>query len=214
MMAAFIPPGAGQINVVPPLVPGSTLTAPAQATQYSGEIVSFDVRDLDLKDFFRLISETSGLNIILDPNVSGTLPMLHLTDIPWDQALDVVLKQNNLGGQLQGNVLRIATNATLQAEDAARRAQADAREAATDLVTHTYVLNYTKADLVSATLTKSLSKRGELLHDTRKNALIITDIPAQFGKIDQLVKFLDTPAQQVEIEARLLSANKAFSRDL
>jgi len=213
-LAAAAPLGMPQIQVVPPLVPGTTITGPPQATQYSGEIVSFDVRDLDLKDFFRLISETSGLNIILDPNVSGTLPMLHLTDVPWDQALDVVLKQNQLGGQLQGNVLRIATNATLQSEEAGRRALADAREAATETVTHTYILNYTKADTVSATLTKSLSKRGEIVHDVRKNALIITDIPGQFTRIDQLVKFLDTPAQQVEIEARLLSANKAFSRDL
>ncbi len=213
-LASVAPALLPQIQVVPPLVPGTTITGPPQATQYSGEIVSFDVRDLDLKDFFRLISETSGLNIILDPNVSGTLPMLHLTDVPWDQALDVVLKQNQLGGQLQGNVLRIATNATLLAEENARRAQLEAREALTETVTHTFILNYTKADVVSATLTKSLTKRGQIIADARKNALIVSDVPDQFTRIDQLVKFLDTPAQQVEIEARLLSANKAFSRDL
>ena len=217
MLASASPAGAAgqsQINVAPPSTPGSSLSTPAQSVQYTGEIVTFDVRDLELKDFFRLISETSGLNIILDPNVSGTLPMLRLTDVPWDKALDIVLKQNQLSGQLEGNVLRVATNGTIQAEEAARKAQLDAKDAISPLETHTYQLNYTKADVVATTLNTSLTKRGEIVRDLRKNALIITDIPTQFAKVDQMIKFLDTPAQQVEIEGRLLSANKSFSRDL
>jgi type IV pilus secretin PilQ/predicted competence protein len=217
MLASVLPAGVAgqsQINAAPQTVPGSSLSAPAQTQQYSGEIVSFDVRDLDLKDFFRLISETSGLNVTTDQNVSGTLPVFRLTDVPWDQALDVVLKQNNLGGQLQGNILRIATNATLQSEESARKAQLDAKDAISPLETHTYILNYTKASAVVTTLGQSLSKRSEIVRDDRKNALIITDIPSQFSKIDQIIKFLDTAAQQVEIEGRLLSANKSFSRDL
>lgn len=214
ILASAAPVGRPQINSVPPAAPGSTLSAPAQASQYSGELVSFDVRDLEFKDFFRLISETSGINIITDLDVNGTLPMLRLTEIPWDQALDVVLKQNQLRGELQGNVLRIAKVSTLLAEEAARKSQLDAKDAQAELVTHTYILNYTKADAVAATLTKSVSKRGEILQDLRKNALIVTDIPSQFAKVDQMVKFLDTPAQQVEINARLLSANKSFSKDI
>jgi len=220
MLASALPAatvGQSQINVGPQPTPGSSLTAPAQAPQYTGEIVSFDVRDLDLKDFFRLISETSGLNVTTDQNVAGTLPVFRLTDVPWDQALDIVLKQNQLKGELQGNVLRIATAATLQSEDAARKAAIDAKDAISPLETHTYILNYTKAATIQATLTQgqaSVSKRGEVTKDDRKNALIITDIPGQFAKIDQIIKFLDTPAEQVEIEGRLLSANKSFSRDL
>ncbi|HLQ78490.1 MAG TPA: AMIN domain-containing protein, partial [Terriglobia bacterium] len=131
MLASALPatPAAqGQVSVAPTSVAGSSLSAPLQNVQYTGELVSFDVRDLELKDFFRLISETSGINVVLDPNVGGTLPMLRLTEVPWDQALDVVLKNNQLGGQLQGNVLRIATNNTLQGEALALKAQADAKE--------------------------------------------------------------------------------------
>jgi type IV pilus assembly protein PilQ len=213
MAAPAVPAAQGQITVGAPQTPGGTLTGSTQ-TQYTGEIVSFDVRDLELKDFFRLISETSGLNIALDQNVNGTLPMLRLTDVPWDQALDLVLRQNQLSGVLQGSVLRIATNATMQNEDAARKAQADAKDAISEMVTHTYVLNYTKAETVEATLKNSLSKRGEIFHDNRKNAVIVTDLPTQFAKVDQMVSFLDTAQQQVEIEGRLLSADKSFSRDL
>jgi len=221
MLASALPPaaaGQSQINVGQQSTPGGTLSTAPQGPQYTGEIVSFDVRDLDLRDFFRLISETSGLNVTTDQNVSGVLPVFRLTDVPWDQALDIVLKQNQLRGELQGNVLRIATAATLQNEDTARKAALDAKDAISPLETHTYILNYTKAAVVQTTLTQGtasvVSKRGDISKDDRKNALIITDLPGQFAKIDQIIKFLDTPADQVEIEGRLLSANKSFSRDL
>jgi type IV pilus assembly protein PilQ len=190
-----------------------SLSAGQTPPQYTGEITSFDLKDIDLKDFFRLIANMSGLNIVLDPAVSGTVT-LSLTDVPWDQALDIVLKNNNLGSQLQGNVLRIANNATLANEEAARKAYREAQELNVDLVTKSYLLNYTKSDSVSATLTKLLSPRGTIIQDPRRNALIVSDIPNQFAKIDQLVQFLDTPSPQVEIEARLVSATKGFSRDL
>jgi len=202
-----------QIQVLPPTAPKVPATGPTPIPQYSGEIISLDLKDYDVKDFFRLMSEISGLNVVLDPNVGGTVT-LKLTDVPWDQALDVVLKNYQLGGQLQGNVLRIATNATLQAEEQTRKALRDAQDLASPLDTRTYILNYTKADTVSTTLARMLSARGTIIQDARRNALIVTDLPSQFGRVDQLVKFLDTPAQQVEIEARLLSANKSFSREI
>lgn len=202
-----------QIQIVPATPPQVPATGPTPIPQYSGEIISLDLRDYDVKDFFRLMSEVSGLNVVLDPNVTGTVT-LKLTDVPWDQALDVVLKNYQLGGQLQGNVLRIATNNTLQAEEQARKALRDAQDLASPLDTRTYILNYTKADTVSTTLARMLSPRGTIIQDARRNALIVTDLPAQFGRVDQLVRFLDTAAQQVEIEARLLSANKSFSREI
>jgi type IV pilus secretin PilQ/predicted competence protein len=202
-----------QITVVPPTPPQVPSTTPTPTPQYTGEIVSFDLVNYDVKDFFRLISEISGLNVVLDPNVGGTVT-LRLIDVPWDQALDVVLKNYQLGAQLQGNVLRIATNATLQGEQTAQKALRDAQEQAAPLVTRTFLLNYTKADTVSGTLKGLLSPRGSIITDPRRNALIVTDIPSQFTNLESMVKFLDTPAQQVEIEARLLQANKSFSRDL
>jgi type IV pilus assembly protein PilQ len=197
----------------PPTQLPASLSPGQTPQQYTGEITSFDLKDIDLKDFFRLIANMSGLNIVLDPAVSGTVT-LSLTDVPWDQALDIVLKNNNLGSQLQGNVLRIANNATLANEEAARKAFREAQELNVDLVTKSYLLNYTKSESVSATLTKLLSPRGTIIQDPRRNALIVSDIPNQFAKIDQLVQFLDTPSPQVEIEARLVSATKGFSRDL
>lgn len=113
--AAQLQQNQTQIQIVPPTPPQVPATTPTPTPQYNGEIISLDLRDYDIKDFFRLMSEISGLNVVLDPNVMGTVT-LKLTDVPWDQALDVVLKNYQLGGQLQGNVLRIATNATLQAQ--------------------------------------------------------------------------------------------------
>ena len=201
-----------QVTIVPPSAP-QVPTTPTPIPQYQGELISIDIKDYDIKDFFRLISEISGLNVVLDPNVNGTVT-LKLTDVPWDQALDVVLKNYQLGGQLQGNVLRIATNSTLQGEQTAAKALRDAQELAVPLTTRTFTLNYTKSDAVSTILGRLLSPRGTIIQDPRRNALIITDIPSQFGNLDTMVKFLDTPAKQVEIEARLLQANKSFSREV
>jgi type IV pilus assembly protein PilQ len=201
-----------QVTIVPPTAP-QVPTTPTPIPQYQGELISIDIKDYDIKDFFRLISEISGLNVVLDPNVGGTVT-LKLTDVPWDQALDVVLKNYQLGGQLQGNVLRIATNATLQSEQTSAKALRDAQELAVPLTTRTFTLNYTKADAVGTILGRLLSPRGTIIQDPRRNALIISDIPTQFGNLETMVKFLDTPAKQVEIEARLLQANKSFSREI
>src|SRR5439155_19599461 len=93
--------------------------------RYTGEPISVNLKDVDLKDFFRLIHEISGLNIVLDPNVRGSLTLV-LDDVPWDQALDIVLQNNGLDRNLQGNVLRSATVDTMRREAEAKRAQAEA----------------------------------------------------------------------------------------
>jgi type IV pilus assembly protein PilQ len=212
---AQAPAPAPAAPAAPPPVPTSVAAAgqvPGQP-QYTGEIVNIDVRDMDLKDFFRFIADVSGLNIVLDPLVSGSVT-LTLTDVPWDQALDIVLKNHQLGSELQGNVLRIARRDTLVAEENSREAQRKAVENGVPLMTKSYILNYRKADIVGATLSKFLSPRGNIIPDVQRNALIVSDIPDQFGRLDNVIQFLDTAAQQVEIEARLLSANKSFSREL
>jgi len=211
--ATVTPTRQTQVTVAPPAAPQIQGASPTVMQQYTGEIISLDLRDYDIKDFFRLISEISGLNVVLDPNVNGTVT-LKLTDVPWDQALDVVLKNYQLGGQLQGNVLRIATNATLQSEQSAQAALRTAQEQAAPLETRTYILNYTKASEVNTTLKGLTTTRGSIIVDPRRNALIVTDVPAQFGKLETMIKFIDTAQQQVDIEARLLQANKSFSRDI
>jgi type IV pilus assembly protein PilQ len=190
------------------------LTAPPEPQNFNGEVIDLDLKQAEIGDFFRLVGEISGLNVVVDQNVTGTVTIL-LKDVPWDQALDIVLRNYNLGGILQGNVLRIATKATLQNEETQRRAAREALANSVPPISRTYILNYTKAADVSATLLASgvLSQRGKVATELRRNAIIVTDVPDQFGAIEQMKNFIDVPSQQVEIEARLLSANKSFSRE-
>jgi type IV pilus assembly protein PilQ len=181
--------------------------------KYTGEPISVNLKDVDLKDFFRLIHEISGLNVVLDPNVKGTLTIV-LDDVPWDQALDIVLKNNDLSRQLEGNVLRIATVDTLKKEAEARRAQVEAEALAVDKVTVTRFLSYAHAKDVVATLKNFLSQRGDIIADERTNALIIQDIPTVIPPIDRLLQQLDRKTQEVEIEARVVAATRSFARDI
>jgi type IV pilus assembly protein PilQ len=181
--------------------------------KYTGEPVSVNLKDVDLKDFFRLIHEISGLNVVLDPDVKGTLTVV-LDDVPWDQALDIVLKNNNLQRQLDGNVLRIATVDTLRREAESRRAQQEAEVMAVEKVTVTRFLSYAHSKDVVTTIKKFLSQRGDVVSDDRTNAVIISDIPAVIPPIDRLLAQLDRKTQEVEIEARVVAATRSFARDI
>ena len=185
----------------------------AVGPKYTGEPISVNLKDVDLKDFFRLIHEISGLNVVLDPNVKGTLTVV-LDDVPWDQALDIVLKNNDLARELEGNVLRIATVETLRKEAEARRAQIDAEALAVDKVSVTRFLSYAKAKDVLITVKKFLSQRGDVVADDRTNAIVINDIPKVMPTIDRLLTQLDRKTQEVEIEARVVAATRQFTRDI
>src|SRR6266704_1795806 len=181
--------------------------------KYTGEPISVNLKDVDLKDFFRLIHEISGLNVVLDPNVKGSLTIV-LDDVPWDQALDIVLKNNSLSRQLEGNVLRIATVDTLRKEAEAKRAQQEAEALAVDKVTVTRFLSYAHSKDVVPTVKKFLTQRGDVISDDRTNALIIEDIPSVMPAVDRLLTQLDRKTQEVEIEARVVAATRSFARDI
>jgi len=181
--------------------------------KYTGEPISVNLKDVDLKDFFRLIHEISGLNVVLDPAVHGNLTIV-LDDVPWDQALDIVLKNNDLSRQLEGNVLRIATVDTLKKEAENRRGQIEAEALAVDKVTITRFLSYSHSKDVVPTLKKFLSQRGDIVSDDRTNALIISDIPAVLPQLDRLIQQMDRKTQEVEIEARVVAATRSFARDI
>ena len=181
--------------------------------KYTGEPISVNLKDVDLKDFFRLIHEISGLNVVLDPNVHGTLTVV-LDDVPWDQALDIVLKNNELARELEGNVLRIATVETLKHEADGRRAQIESEALAVEKVSVTRFLSYAKAKDVIVTVKKFLSQRGDVVADDRTNAVIINDIPKTIPTIDRLLTQLDRKTQEVEIEARVVAATRQFARDI
>jgi len=187
--------------------------APAVVGKYTGEPISVNLKDVDLRDFFRLIHEISGLNVVLDPAVKGSLTIV-LDEVPWDQALDIVLQNNSLDKQLNGNVLRIATRATLKTEAETQRDLEKAQAEAVAPVTVTRVLSYGKAASMKDTLKKFLSARGDILSDDRSNQLIIRDIPSVIPVIDNLIRQLDRRSQQVEIEARVVSASRNFARDI
>jgi type IV pilus assembly protein PilQ len=188
--------------------------APAAAgPRYTGEPISVNLKDVDLKDFFRLIHEISGLNVVLDPNVHGTLTIV-LDDVPWDQALDIVLKNNDLARELEGNVLRVATVDTLKKEADGRRAQVESEALAVEKVSVTRFLSYAHAKDVMLTVKKFLSARGDVVADERTNAVIVNDIPKVIPIIDRLLTQLDRKTQEVEIEARVVAATRTFARDI
>jgi len=182
-------------------------------SKYTGEPISVNLKDVDLKDFFRLIHEISGLNVVLDPQVHGSLTIV-LDDVPWDQALDIVLKNNDLSRQLDGNVLRIATVETLKHEAESRRAQIDAEALAVDKVSITRFLSYAHAKDVLLPVKKFLSQRGDVVADERTNSLIVSDIPAVLPQIDRIIQQMDRKTQEVEIEARVVAATRSFARDI
>ncbi len=181
--------------------------------RYTGEPVNMDLINVDLKDFFRFIKEISGLNVIVDPGVKGNVT-IDVTDIPWDQALALVLRNNSLECELQGNVLRIATLETMRAEAEARKAQQDAQALQIPRQTFTWYLSYAHAKDVVPVIKKFLSSRGDVTSDDRSNALIVQDIPQTTATIQSLLKEMDRRTPQVEIEARVVAATRTFARDI
>ncbi len=203
-----------QAQAAPAAAPaGPRTTSCREATRFTGEPISLNLKDADVKDFFRLVHEISGLNVVLDPQVKGNVTIV-LDDVPWDQALAIVLKNNNMECELDGNVLRIATLDTLKKEADSRKAQIDAQLLAVPKVTVTRFLSYARAQEVTPTLKKFLTSRGEVIADNRTNALIIEDVPSVIPNVDRLLKELDRKTQEVEIEARVVAATRNFARDI
>ena len=181
-------------------------------SQFTGEPISLDLKDADIKDVFRTISQLTGLNIVIDPEVRGTVTV-QLEDVPWDQALDLILKQNSLGYVLENNIMRIATSAKLQAEQSDRARLADARQAAEPTRTVIKKLSYSKAGDVTNTIKSVMSKRGDIVVDARTNTLIIREIPTYLPAVLQLIDNLDTATPQV-IESRIVETTKSLGRSL
>ena len=198
----------------PPVADAQTqAAAPAPEKKYTGDPISVNLKDVDLKDFFRLIHEISGLNVVLDPSVHGTVTLV-LDEVPWDQGLDIVLRNNGLTKEIDGNVLRIATQDTLKREADARRDLAKAQSDSVEMVTVTRVLSYAQATAMVNTLKKFLTPRGDVFADVRSNTLIIRDIPSSIPKVDNLIRQIDRKSQQVEIDARVVQTSRSFAREI
>ncbi len=182
-------------------------------TQFTGEPISLDLKDADIKDVFRTISQFTGLNIVIDPEVKGTVTV-QLENVPWDQALDLILKQNNLGYVLDNNIMRIATTEKLRIEEADRARLAEARQAAEPTRTVIKKLSYARAAEITQVLKSIMSRRGDIVIDGRTNTLIIREIPTFLPAVLQLIDNLDTATPQVMIEARIVETTKTLGRSL
>ncbi|MBI1746092.1 MAG: type IV pilus secretin PilQ [Acidobacteria bacterium] len=184
-----------------------------EMSRYTGEPISLDFKDGDLVDFFRLLSQITGLNVVLDPAIRGNIS-IKMTNVPYDQVFDVVLENNELEKKIQGNVVRVARKETLRKEEEERRRLKEAQSLAADTITETIKLNYASAEALSKTLSKHLSAKGEMVVDLRTNTLIVKDIAEPLLSIKKLVYSVDTAQPQVEIEARIVTASRDFARDM
>lgn len=187
-------------------IPGATKT-------YRGQLVSFDFKDADIRDVLRIISDISGLNMIISRNVTGTVT-LKLTNVPWDQALDVILEDAGLGAFIDGNVLRVAPIGTLQARQKAVKKAAETSEELEPLITKQVFVNYATAEELIPLVDPLLSDRGELRVDIRTNSILINDTGVRVAQIENLVADLDTRTPQVLIESRIVQATLNFTREL
>ena len=188
-----------------------------QPRQYTGDPLSLDLDGVDLRAVLRTFADVSGLNMVIDPDVQGTVD-IKLTDVPWDQALDIILRGNQLDYSVDGTIVRISKIRTLEEENktrqAAAQAQAERQAQAGGLSFETFPLSYAKAADMVPLLKGSLrlSKYGQVQFDARTNTLIIADLPEQFPAIRQLLTTLDRAEPQVEIEARIITTTREFAR--
>ena len=180
---------------------------------YSGEIVSLKFKDADLRDVVLYLAEFADLNVVFDPDVKGIVTC-NLTDVPWDQALDIVLRNNKMGKMIEGNVLRIAPMGTLTKEDEEQRRMMESKELAGPMIVKTIPLSYSKAKDVASLLSNKKSARGEIVVDDRTNTLIISEVRDKLDVLEKLITVLDTPTPQVSIEARIVEATSTFVRNL
>ncbi|MBL1352212.1 MAG: type IV pilus secretin PilQ [Zetaproteobacteria bacterium] len=201
------------------------------AFAYTGQKVTFDFKDIDIRNALKLISEMSDLNIIMSDDVTGTLTM-RLVDVPWDQALDLILSARGLGQEKVGNVMRIAPMEVLRAQYASkletREGSLKLEPLITEFITPSFakvgdikkILNSSKAKAGgtgtkgNATSSGLMTKRGSLMMDIRTNTLIVKDTRKAIDAIKRLITKIDRPIKQVQIEARIVEASDLFQRNL
>jgi type IV pilus secretin PilQ/predicted competence protein len=209
------PPAQAPVQATLQTQPQGQSAANQGPTRFTGNPISLDFQGADLRAVLRSFAEISGLNIVIDPNVQGTVDVA-LRDVPWDQALDIILRANKLGYAVDGTIVRIAPLSTLASEEKERGALATAQADAGQLVTVTRQLSYSTGQEIVALLKAAniLSNRGTAFVDTRTNTLIVTDLQERLTNTSDLIDTLDRAQPQVEIEARIVQTNKTYARAL
>jgi type IV pilus assembly protein PilQ len=199
-----------------------------QGPGFSGEKLSLNFQNIEVRALLQVIADFTNFNVVTSDTVTGTVT-LRLKDVPWDQALDIILQSKGLGVRKNGNVLWIAPKEELTAKE---QIELESRKKIADLEptrTQSFQLNYTKAEEVAKGLSgqtlvggggganqpgRILSARGSVLFESRTNQLFVTDVPSKLEEIQQLIAKIDIPVRQVLIEARIVEADDSFGRNL
>jgi type IV pilus assembly protein PilQ len=188
-----------------------------ETKQYKGDKLSLVFQNIEVRTLLQKLGDFSGQNIVLSDTVQGTMAM-NLKEVPWDQALDVVLEAKGLGAVKKNNVIWVAPRAEIAAKD---KDESDTEQAKIDqqpLKTASYQLNYQKADAVKELLANKeqrlLSKRGAVSVDGRTNMVFVNDVQVKIDEITRLIQKIDIPVKQVLIEARIVEANENFAKEL
>lgn len=189
--------------------------APAGGTPYSGQKISLDFKDADIKNVFRLLADVSGLNIVVTSDVNRRVT-LRLVEVPWDQAMDLIIATNGLEKEQLGNVVRISTADALKGERDKLIAAKESREKLDPIQTIYFTLNYARAKDLEAKIRPLMSKRTDaaLVIDDRSNTIMVRDIQKSLDDVSMMVGKLDSRTPQILIESNLVETTPSFSRAL
>lgn len=180
---------------------------------YTGQKISLDFKDADIKNVFRLLAEVSGLNIVVTDEVKKRVTV-RLVDVPWDQAMDLLIDTNGLGKEQMGNVVRISTATQMKSERDALLAAQKAQESLEPLQTAYLSVNYAKVTQLVDKIKPVLSPRGVVLPDDRSNTIIVRDVKKGIDEANEIASRLDTRTPQVLIESNLIETTPTFARSL
>lgn len=181
--------------------------------KYTGQRISLDFKDADIKNVFRLLAEVSGRNIVVTGDVQRRVT-LRLVDVPWDQALALLIDTNGLGKEEIGNVIRISSTEQLRRESDARAAAQKAKESEQPLETSYFSVNYAKVKDLLDKVKPALTPRGTLVADDRSNTIVVRDIRKSIEDANEIVSRLDIRTPQVQIESNLIETTPTFARSL
>ncbi len=209
------------VEVRPVRVDPNKLT---QGPGYQGEKLSLNFQNIEVRSLLQVIADFTNFNVVTSDTVTGNLT-LRLKDVPWDQALDIILQAKGLGLRKSGNVIWIAPKDELAIKEQADLEAGKKKTELEPLRTQSFQLNYTKAEDVAKGLagqgsagggaaTRILSSRGSVISDQRTNQLFVTDIPSKLEEVQTLVARIDIPVRQVLIEARIVEASDTFGKSL
>ena len=193
-----------------------------QGAGYNGEKLSLNFQNIEIRSLLQVIADFTNFNIVASDSVTGAVT-LRLKDVPWDQALDIILQARGLGMRKTGNVLLIAPKDELAAKDKLELESKNAIQNLEQVRTQDFKLNYAKASEIAAALigtggaaaaNRILSTRGSVIFEARTNQLFVTDIPSKLEQVQALIAKIDIPVRQVLIEARIVEAADSFGKSL